>query len=180
MNRKIVSRARGFSMLEVITVVATLAILLSIGWPFMARMKHQARATTCMGQLRQIGVAINSHMADTGLRFPSLAPGRESRDDLETPVMETVLRPYVRDEFVFECPADHEGFFEETGSSYFWNSLVNDQMMGDMNLLGLSSNEAGIPLVSDKENFHKHIGHEVNILYADGHVHKELQFIVNK
>jgi prepilin-type processing-associated H-X9-DG protein len=32
--------------------------------------------------------------------------------------------------------------------------------------------------VSDKENFHKYQGVEVNILYADGHVAKEVQFVV--
>ncbi|MDF1816078.1 MAG: hypothetical protein P1V20_28010, partial [Verrucomicrobiales bacterium] len=69
-------------------------------------------------------------------------------------------------------------FFERTGSSYFWNSLVNGQKMGNMNLLGIVKQESGIPLVSDKENFHKHIGGEVNILYADGHIMKELQFTV--
>ena len=92
--------------------------------------------------------------------------------------MDTVLADYVRDEFAFKCPADKQGIFEETGSSYFWNSLMNGQRLSNMNFLGLTRDAAGIPLISDKENFHEHIGDGVNILYADGHVQKELQFAV--
>jgi prepilin-type processing-associated H-X9-DG protein len=86
----------------------------------------------------------------------------------------------VKDEYLFECPGDHEGIFQKTGSSYLWNSLINGQRMGNMNLLGLTEMESGIPTVSDKENFHKHVGDGVNILYADGHVTRSLQFIVGQ
>ncbi|NNE91925.1 MAG: type II secretion system protein [Verrucomicrobiales bacterium] len=169
----------GFTLLEILTVVAILAVISALLIPMAKRIKNQARATVCGQQLRQLGVAVNAYMGDHGMKFPDWQPGRESKED-DVPVMETMLTDYVRDEFVFQCPADHEGHFERTGSSYFWNSLVNGQRIGKMNLLGLSNNEAGIPLISDKENFHKHVGHEVNILYADGHVYKELQFIVNQ
>ena len=106
-----------------------------------------------------------------------MVAARESRDQ-DDPAMDTVLEDYVRDEFAFKCPADHRGIFEETGSSYFWNSLMNGQRLNNMNFLGLTKDAAGIPLMSDKENFHEHIGDGVNILYADGHVQKELQFVV--
>ena len=172
-------RGTGFTLVEMLVVLAILGILIGMAWPMMSRFKNQARASVCSGQLRQIGVSVNAYMADNGMRFPTMEIGRESKEE-EIPVMDTVLIDYVRDETVFDCPADHGNFFEKTGSSYFWNHLVNGQMLGSMNLLGLSSNEAGIPIVSDKENFHKHVGHEVNILYADGHVYKELQFIVNQ
>ena len=39
--------------------------------------------------------------------------------------------------------------------------------------------QAGIPLVADKENFHKNVGDEVNVLYVDGHVTRELTFIAD-
>ncbi len=171
-------------MVEILTVLVIVGVLIGLGFPMLNRFRNQARASACMVKLKQVGVAVNLYSADHGLKFPNMAAARNSKLDLpeddEFPTMDILLKDYVRDEFVFECPADHGDFFEDTGTSYFWNSLVNGQMIGNMDLLGLSSNEAGIPLVSDKENFHKHLGHEVNILYADGHIDKQLQFIVNE
>jgi len=171
-------KAGGFTLLEMLTVAALVSLVLALGVPSYNRIKHQAYAAQCTSKLRQIGVSMTDYLADNGLVFPVLSPGRESRDDNKTPVLETVLLDYVPDETIFQCPSDHEQFFERTGSSYFWNSLVNGQKLGQMNLLGIVKQEAGIPIVSDKENFHKHIGGEVNILYADGHILKELQFTV--
>ena len=56
---------------------------------------------------------------------------------------------------------------------------MNGQAMGNMDFMGLTKNQSGIPLMSDKESFHKSVGDEVNILYADGHVVSELQFTVD-
>ncbi len=168
----------GFTLLEILVVAALVAMVLALSVPSYNRIKDQGYATQCTAKLRQIGIGITDYLAENGLVYPVLAQGRESRDDDKTPVLETVLLPYVNDEMIFQCPSDHEQFFERTGSSYFWNSLINGQKLGQMNLLGIVKQEAGIPLVSDKENFHKHIGGEVNILYADGHILKELKFTV--
>ena len=78
------------------------------------------------------------------------------------PTLDTVLLEYVNSEDAFRCPSDHDGHWEKTGCSYFWNSLVNGQALGSMSFMGLTRNEAGIPLIADKENFHKSIGDEVN------------------
>ncbi len=175
MNR---GKIRAWTLVEMLVVIALLGGLLAIAVPTYQRLKARAYAAQCTSKLREIGVGITLYLGDHGMTFPTLATGRESRSDEDLPVLETALIDYVEDESVFHCPADHDGFFERTGSSYFWNSLVNGQKMGSMNLLGLVRQEAGIPLVSDKENFHRHIGGEVNILYADGHILKELQFVV--
>ncbi|MEM7697600.1 MAG: hypothetical protein AAF236_04260 [Verrucomicrobiota bacterium] len=154
-----------------------IGLLAAIIVPTMSRAKANARSTQCVGKLREIGIGLNNYFAEKGLRFPELVAARESRDqDLMT--LDTALLPYVSSEQVFRCPADHEGFFENTGSSYFWNSLINGQQFGNMDLLGIIREEAGIPVVSDKENFHEHIADGVNVLYADGHVQRRLQFTV--
>jgi len=165
-------------MIEILVVVAILGLLVGIGVPTFRQFKAGARSTLCMGKLREIGIGLNQYFADHGMTFPTLVPARESKSE-EEPAMDTVLLEYVGDALAFQCPSDHE-FFEKTGSSYFWNSLVNGQKTSNLKLLGMKGHPSGIPLVSDKENFHEDVGDGVNVLYADGHVLREVQFVVDK
>lgn len=175
--KMLTKRQAAFTLVEILVVVGIIALLAGIAVPASLRIKGHASAVVCAGKMRDIGVATSRYMGEHNGRFPELAGARESREE-DVPVMDNVLDEYLEDEFAFQCPSDHEGIFEKTGSSYFWNSLINGQMMGKMDLLGLTTKETGIPVASDKENFHKHVGSEVNILYADGHVAKEIQFVV--
>jgi len=173
------NRIAGFTALEMLLAITVIAVLAGLGVPGYLRIKRQAQSHQCITKLRHLGVGLNLYLGDHGLVMPTLAPSRDDKNDDEVPTIDMVLLEYVDSEDSFRCPSDHEGYWEKTGSSYFWNSLVNGQPMGSMNFMGLTKNQTVIPLMSDKEDFHKHIGDEVNILYADGHVQSELQFTVD-
>mgnify|MGYP001197206972 CR=1 FL=1 len=181
MNRPNVTthrHSRGLTMVEILVAVAIIGLLAAIGVPTFRMMKANARSVLCAGKLREIGIGLNEYFADHGLTYPSLVAARESREQ-DDPAIDTVLLEYLGDEFAFQCPADH-GIFEKTGSSYFWNSLVNGQKTSNLQLLGMKGHPSGIPLVSDKENFHEDVGDGVNVLYGDGHVLREVQFVVER
>ncbi|MEM1443684.1 MAG: hypothetical protein AAGF67_15165 [Verrucomicrobiota bacterium] len=165
------------TLIEIFVAVSIVAVVAALLVPTMTRVKASARSAQCMGKLRDIGVGLNNYFVDRGMIFPELVVARESKED-DLPAIDTLLLEYVGDETAFQCPADHEGIFEKTGSSYFWNSLINGQRLGNMELLGMIRKESGIPIASDKENFHEHVGDGVNVLYADGHVTRRLQFVV--
>jgi len=171
------SSARALTLVEIFVVVAILILLATIGVPTFRLIKANARSAACSGKLREIGIGMNNYFLDYGMTFPTLVAARESKEE-EVPALDTVLLEYVGDEYSFECPADHEGIFKKTGSSYFWNSLVNGQKTSNLSLLGMKGHASGIPIVSDKENFHEDVGDGVNVLYADGHVLREVQFVV--
>lgn len=179
-------RSGGFTLTEVMVVLVILGLLGGLGFPAYKRMKGIARSTHCIGNLREVGIALNAYMADHGMKLPVMVPARDDINDLadlnedgKTDALEVTLRPYVNDVICFWCPSDHEKLYERTGTSYFWNSALNGQDISNVDFLGISKNAAGIPIVSDKENFHENVGDEVNVLYVDGHVTKELQFIVD-
>ncbi|MCB1076327.1 MAG: prepilin-type N-terminal cleavage/methylation domain-containing protein [Verrucomicrobiae bacterium] len=179
-------RGQAFTMVEVLVAVSIIALLLGISVPAYSRMKGLARSSHCVSNLRQIGISLNTYLAEHGLKLPVMVPLREDINELtdldgdgETDAIDVTLRPYVNDVISFWCPADAEKIHEKTGTSYFWNSALNGQDISAINFLGLSKNAAGIPVVADKENFHKNVGDEVNVLYVDGHVTRELTFIVD-
>jgi len=166
-----------FTLIELLVVIVIIAGLATLIIPAGDRVLHRARAAACMGNLRNLGGALNLYLADHNSIMPSLVIARESIGE-DPPAIDTALLPYTEDPKVFRCPADAKRLWEKTGTSYIWNSLLNGQNIASLDFFGLVKNGSRIPVMSDKENFHKYRDVEVNILYADGHVAKELQFTV--
>jgi prepilin-type N-terminal cleavage/methylation domain-containing protein/prepilin-type processing-associated H-X9-DG protein len=171
------SRSFGFTLLELLVVITIIGALVTIAVPVSSRILHKARAIHCMGNLKSIGAALHLYLGDHDNTFPTLVLSRESKSD-DQPAVETVLKEYTESAEVFHCTADDKQLFQKTGSSYLWNSLINGQNVTSMDFMGFIKDGTRIPVVSDKENFHKYQRVEVNILYADGHVAKEVQFVV--
>ena len=64
------SAARGFTQLELLVVVAILAVLAGILVPVVAKMRRTARSVNCISNLRQINFAFQRHATDQGGRLP--------------------------------------------------------------------------------------------------------------
>lgn len=165
---------RGFTLTELAVVIAVLALLIALGWGAVGAALERSRDAACLSNLRQIGLAVFAYAADHNQQLPDLAPGRSSRSE-PLPVMDEVLLPYASSPDIFRCPADRQGLYATTGTSYFWNYLPVLREDGSKNLrlpalefaLTGATDPARIPLVVDKEAFHGG-GTHTNILYADG------------
>lgn len=171
-------RDTAFTLTELLVVIGILVVLGALAIPVAQRVLHRAYAVHCTSNLRGLGEALNLYLADHQGNFPIMVGARESKDSDE-PAIDTVLSSYTDKSDIFRCKADHERMWETTGTSYFWNSVLNDQNAASLRFL-ITRDATQIPVISDKENFHKYQGIEVNILFADGSVRKEVQFKVNR
>ena len=163
-----------FTLLEILVVFVVLAILAAISVPVYQRITQGAHAAACTGNLRQLGVALNSYLAENNMTMPELKAGREKRTD-DVPVIDNTLNKYLEDDRVFACPADTQ-WAAATGTSYHWNVALNRQSALNLNFLKVITNPSRIPILGDKEGFHPYLETKVNILYADGHASKEISF----
>jgi prepilin-type N-terminal cleavage/methylation domain-containing protein/prepilin-type processing-associated H-X9-DG protein len=168
---------RGFTLIELLVTISIIAVLVTISIPATNRVLHSARAAQCMSHLKGLGTGLQVYLADHDNVMPELVIGRESKES-EEKAIDNTLDEYVEDPDCFRCPADNKRLYETTGTSYSWNHLVNRQHVSELNLMGVIKGGARIPVINDKENFHKYRDVEVNILYADGHVSREIQFVV--
>jgi prepilin-type processing-associated H-X9-DG protein len=167
---------RAVTMAELVVAVSILAILGTIGFPVFTQMRDRANAVQCSANLRSLGEALQLYLQDHNQTMPKLEAARTSLDE-PGPVIDTVLLEYVDTPDVFRCPSD-DHLHAATGTSYFWNSTLNGQPAASLRFL-LTRDQGRIPVLSDKENFHRGVGDEVNVLYADGHVEKEVRFTVS-
>jgi len=164
-----------FTLLELLVVVAIIGVLAGLLVPVLSKARAAAKTTHCLGNLRQLSLAIQMYVDDNGGRLPALQNRASLTEPL--PALDTVLLAQVSGKSgVFGCRADNKRLWETTGTSYFWNFTVNGQNVDRLFSIVGGTEATRIPLLSDKEAFHPDTRDGVNILYADGHVAKELRF----
>ena len=71
MNRQ----RRGFTLIELLVVIAIIALLMGILMPVLGKARKQARATTCLSGLKQIGLAATLYAQDYDWFIPRGSTG---------------------------------------------------------------------------------------------------------
>ncbi len=92
-------RRRGFTLVELLTVIAIVAALAAILTPVVGKARASARSTLCMANLRQIGSAMLLYAEENHGRLP--APGEPGGSPADTWI--AALHPYTGASFP---PAD--------------------------------------------------------------------------
>ncbi|HEX9045864.1 MAG TPA: type II secretion system protein [Verrucomicrobiae bacterium] len=164
-----------FTLVELLVVIGIIALLAALALPTFGRARDSARATACLSNLHQVGIALQIYVSENNNKLPVMRDVPVDPAALATntfPAIHKVLALQLGNTNVLRCPSDLRQLFETTGSSYAWNSLLNGQDADHLVVLGLHFAPHEIPVVFDKDDFHKARGANkaVNYLFADGHI----------
>ena len=91
---------KGFTLIELLVVIAIIAILAAILFPVFARAREKARATSCLSNVKQIGLAIEMYKTDYDGRYCF-----SSNCNPTQTWYDAFLAPYINNEQVVTCPS---------------------------------------------------------------------------
>lgn len=107
------TRKNGFTLIELLVVIAIIALLAAILFPVFARVRENARRTSCASQEKQMGLALIQYTHDFDERLPnynSALPG-------DRPNWTEQVYPYIRNWQIFRCPNKKVQTFPDGDSS---------------------------------------------------------------
>jgi prepilin-type N-terminal cleavage/methylation domain-containing protein/prepilin-type processing-associated H-X9-DG protein len=113
MNR---TRVRAFTLIEILVVLAIIAILSSMIFPTFSRAREGGRRTSCSSNLRQIGMALSMYIGDNDERYlpfenvlkveiPGPIPSDCKGEQDFKVSWSNILTPYTKSESLFLCPS---------------------------------------------------------------------------
>ncbi len=180
-------REAAFTLVELLVVVAIIAILAAILFPVFARARENARRSSCQSNLKQMGIGLLQYTQDYDERFP-MGLSTDGLGSFSTTFDH--IQPYLKSRQIGICPSDGDapdvalGLPGTTPISYTANQkLTTAPGFGDapspsLAQIGQSArlpalwdaiNASANPMAPDVKVNRRHFD-GANCLFADGHV----------
>lgn len=100
----------GWSLTELLTVIAIIAVILAIALPVFSRATESGRRSTCASNLRQIGIALNMYADDWDGAYPwnerPSGPSGTPAGDGDFPTLRYCAKRYILNTGNAQCPSD--------------------------------------------------------------------------
>ena len=126
---------KAFTLIELLVVIAIIAILAAILFPVFAQVREKARQTSCLSNLRQVGLSVQMYAQDYDERYTNTELGGNI-DDAHEYYWGDMLFPYTKNWQMLQCPSANQKIVFKTGATTYsqqwsYNYGINDIIASD-------------------------------------------------
>ena len=118
------NKSKAFTLIELLVVIAIIAILAAILFPVFAQAKSAAKKTSCLSNVKQLGLSMFLYAGDYEDSLPDVVVYNAQT---ETYILAAKIQPYAKNWGILKCPSspyqegsvqrkNHNGLF---GGNYF-------------------------------------------------------------
>lgn len=120
MSHNINKNHHAFTLIELLVVIAIISILAAILFPVFARARESARRTSCMSNLKQIGLGVMQYVQDYDERYPLYRSNSAANATPSHPYgFADAIQPYLKSTQIFQCPSEPNAApLGENGSAF--------------------------------------------------------------
>jgi type II secretory pathway pseudopilin PulG len=130
--------AEAFTLVELLVVIGIIAVLISVLLPALARARDAANSVKCLGNMRQVGMAVSLYVNETKGRWlppyrmpePTVnyVPGGAANNWNSAPYFYTWLsgKYFKEDPRIWICPSDRYVLNDTLGTQYRLYSRIKD------------------------------------------------------
>ena len=126
---------RGFTLVELMVALGVIVVLLSLILPTLNRAREMSKQTSCLGNLRNLGTAFMSYVADNEGLFPRPAVTAKPEDWLYwqagRDTAQGRLVPYLGgafDERHYRCPSDSPENRTAVNNGFLYSYTINENI----------------------------------------------------
>lgn len=98
------AKQNGFTLIELLVVIAIIALLAAILFPVFSRARENARKSSCLSNLKQVGLSFLQYTQDYDERLPSV--GRTVETNPGSDPWALVMDPYLKSRQLLQCPSE--------------------------------------------------------------------------
>jgi prepilin-type N-terminal cleavage/methylation domain-containing protein/prepilin-type processing-associated H-X9-DG protein len=159
-----VKKKKAFTLIELLVVIAIIALLAAILFPVFARARENARRTSCLSNMKQLGLGFLQYKQDYDERLPlagnyqgwakgahwvsgpdntPLVSGNPLVPTAQADVEKGAIFPYIKSDQLYICPSQ-SAEMRGIGISYSMNcaiSGINDSVINEPTLIILLVDE---------------------------------------
>jgi prepilin-type N-terminal cleavage/methylation domain-containing protein/prepilin-type processing-associated H-X9-DG protein len=132
----------GFTLIELLVVVSIISLLTAILFPVFARARENARRSSCMSNLKQMGLAFMQYTQDYDEQLPKEYTSTAPHYWMQT------LQPYIKSDQIFNCPSANYSYINSNGSNSSYVSYGYNHYLSGALSSAAGVNIAAIPQVA--------------------------------